>query len=60
MPLTIQKKQTIINNLTSRAKLTSSTTVFYKEVENIKKALLNNGFRNYIVDEHTKCMIKNC
>ena len=32
---------------------------FYKEVENIKQTLVNNGFPNYIVDEQIKRMIKN-
>ena len=32
---------------------------FYKEVENIKKALIDNGFSNYIVDEQIKRTIKN-
>ena len=36
-----------------------SKTIFYKEVENIKQALINNGFPNYIVDEQIKCMVKN-
>ena len=50
----------MINNLISCAKLISSTkTIFYKEVENIKQALINNGFPNYIVDEQVKRMIKN-
>ena len=54
------KKKAIINNLISRAKLISSSkTIFYKEVENIKQALINNGFPNYIVDEQIKRMIKN-
>ena len=45
-------KKTINNNLMSRAKrISSSKTIFYKEVENIKQALNNNGFPNYIVDE---------
>ena len=53
-------KKTIIHNLISRAKLISSSkTIFYKEVENIKQALINNGFPNYIVDEQIKRMIKN-
>ena len=33
--------------------------MFYKAVENIKEALINNGFPNYIVDEQIKRMIKN-
>ena len=37
----------------------SSKTIFYKEVENIKQALINNGFPNYIVDEQIKRMIEN-
>ena len=53
-------KKAIIHNLISRAKLISSSkTIFYKEVENIKQALINNGFPNYIVDEQIKRMIKN-
>ena len=44
-------KKAIIHNLISCAKLISSSkTIFYKEVENIKQALINNGFPNYIVD----------
>ena len=50
------KKKAIINNLISHAKLISSKTIFYKEIENIKWALINNGFPNYIVDEQIKCM----
>ena len=53
-------KKAIIHNLISRAKLISSSkTIFYKEVENIKQALINNGFPNYIVDEQIKHRIKN-
>ena len=53
-------KKAIIHNLISRVKLISSSkTIFYKEVENIKQALINNGFPNYIVDEQIKRMIKN-
>ena len=53
-------KKAIIHNLISRAKLISSSkTIFYKELENIKQALINNGFPNYIVDEQIKRMIKN-
>ena len=33
--------------------------LFHKEVENIKQALINNGFPNYIVDKQIKRMIKN-
>ena len=45
------KKAIIIINQISRAKLNSSSkTLFYKEVENITQALLNNGCPNYIVD----------
>ena len=58
VPLDIKKA--IINNLISHAKLISfSKTIFYKEVENIKQALINNVFPNYIVDEQIKRMIKN-
>ena len=50
-------KKAIIHNLISSAKLISSSkTIFYKEVENIKQALINNGFPNYIVDEQIKCL----
>ena len=53
-------RKAIIHNLISRAKLIStSKTIFYEEVENIKQALINNGFPNYIVDEKIKWMIKN-
>ena len=53
-------KKTIINNLISRAKLISSSkTIFYKEIENIKLVLINNGFPNYIADKQIKRMIKN-
>ena len=53
-------KKAIINNLISCAKLISSSkAIFYKEVENIKQALINNGFPNNIVDEQIKRMIKN-
>ena len=51
-------KIAIINNLISRAKLFSSKTIFYKGVENIKQALIKNGFPNYIVDQQIKRMIK--
>ena len=37
----------------------SSKTIFYEEVENIRQALINNGFPNYIVDKQIKRMIKN-
>ena len=44
----------------SRAKLISSSkTIFHKESENIKIALISNGFPNYIADEQIKRMIKN-
>ena len=39
--------------------ISSSKTIFYKEVENIKQALINNRFPNYIFDEQIKRMIKN-
>ena len=52
-------KKAIIYNLISRAKLfSSSKTIFYKELENIKQTLINNGFPNYIFDEQIKCTIK--
>ena len=45
-------KKAIINNLISHAKLISSSKrIFFTEVENIKQAVINNGFPNYIVDE---------
>ena len=51
-------KTPIIHNLISCVKLISSSkTIFYKEVEN-KTGSHNNGFPNYIV-EQIKCMIKN-
>ena len=34
-------------------------TVREREIENIKQALINNGFPNYIDDEQIKPMIKN-
>ena len=38
-------------NLITRAKVTSSSkTIFYKEIKNIKQTLINNGLPNYIVD----------
>ena len=47
-------------DLFRRAKMISSSkTIFYKEVENIKQAFINNGFHNYLVDEQIKRMIKN-
>ena len=53
-------KKATIHNVISCAKLISSSkTIFYKEVENIRQALVNNGFPNYIVDEQIKRMIKN-
>ena len=39
--------------------ISSSKTIFYKEVKSIKQALIDNGFLNYIVDEQIKRMIKN-
>ena len=54
------KKKVIINNLISRAKLISSSkTISYKEIKNIKQTLINNGFPNYIDDDQIKRMIKN-
>ena len=53
-------KKAINSNLISRAKLISfSKTIFYKEIENTKQALINNRFPNYIVDEQIKHKIKN-
>ena len=53
-------KKAIIDNLISRAKLISSSkSIFHKEVENIKQALINYGFPNCIVDGQIKCLIKN-
>ena len=50
-------KRTIIK-LISRAKLLSSSqTIFLKELKNIKQTLMNNGFPNYIVDTEMKQFI---
>ena len=44
-------KKAIINNLLTRAKLISSSkTIFYTELKNIKQTLINNGFPNYLID----------
>ena len=37
----------------------SSKTIFYKELENRKQNLLNNGFPTYIVDGQIKRTIRN-
>ena len=42
----------------SCAKLIFSQIIFYKELENIKQTLINNGFPNYIVDKLIKRTIK--
>ena len=39
--------------------MSSFKTIFYKQVKNIKKSLINNWFPNFIVDEQIKRMIKN-
>ena len=44
-PSDIKKK----SNYSLSKLISSSKTIFYKEVENIKQALINNGFPNYIV-----------
>ena len=50
----------IIYNLISCTRLISSSkTMFYKELKNIKQTLINNGFPNYIVNEQIKPTIKN-
>ena len=52
-------KKAIINNLISFVKLISSTkTIFYKEIKNIKQTPINNRFPKYIVDEQIKHIIK--
>ena len=56
MPIQIYK--TIINNLISRAKLISSTKTISYKVENMKQALIDKVFPNYIVDEQIKRMIE--
>ena len=44
-------KKAIINNLIFSAQLISSSkTIFYKELKIIKQTLINNGFPNSIVD----------
>ena len=49
------KKKAINNNLISCAKLISSSkTIFYKEIKSIKRALINNGFPNYIVEQNKR------
>ena len=57
---TIRYKKASIDNLTYRAKLISSSkTIFYKELKNIKLTLINNCFPNYIEDEQIKRTIEN-
>ena len=42
-------KKVVINNSISHAKLISSSkTIFYKEIKNIKQTLINNGFPNFV------------
>ena len=53
------KKQLLITWYSVSNRSLCSKTIFYKEVENIKKAFINNGFPNYIVEEQIKHMIKN-
>ena len=54
-----QYQKAIIKNLISCAKLISSSKkIFHKEIKNIKQTLINNGSRNYNVDEQIKCIIK--
>ena len=54
-------KKAIINNLISAAKPISSKTIFYKEInkKNIKQTPIYNRFRNYLVSEQIKSIIKN-
>ena len=48
------KKKEIIHNLISRDELISSSKIiFYNEVENIKQALMNNGFPNNMLHTYT-------
>ena len=39
--------------------MSSSKTIFYKKLKNIKPTLINNGFPNYFVDELINRTIKN-
>ena len=54
-------EKAIINNLISRAKLTSPPKQHFikKLKKDIKQTLIDNGFPNYIVDKQIKRMIKN-
>ena len=54
-----QYKKAIIKNLINRAKLTSSKTIFFSELKNIKQTLLNNEFPNYFVDEQIRKTLHN-
>ena len=48
-------KIAVIKNFISRAKLTSSTSsIFYKALKDIKQSLINNGFPNSIVDQQIR------
>ena len=60
MPLPIYIKKTIIEKLISCAKIVSSSkTIFYKELMNIKEILINNGLPYNIVDVKIKRTIRN-
>ena len=56
-PFRYKKKANIDNLILCDKLISSSKTIPYNKVENIKQAL-NNGFSNYIVDEQTNRMIE--
>ena len=52
-------KTAVIKNFIKRAKLISSTpTIFYKALADIKQTLINNGFTNSIVDQQIRIALK--
>ena len=53
-------KTAVIKNFLQRAKLISSSrTLFLKELSNIKQTLVNNGFPNRLVDEQISVFLHN-
>ena len=53
-------KIAIIKNLIHRAfYISSSKTIFYKELTNIKQTLINNNFLNKLVDQQIKLDLHN-
>ena len=55
-----QHKTAMTKNLIYRAQLISSSkTIFYAELKNIKQTLINNDFPNHIVNEQIKRAMKN-